>query len=50
MPTPRLIELREDMQRRQHPTVWREMQRQQGNKKLPELWMLFADVPEAVTW
>jgi len=50
VPTSRLIELREDIQRRQHPTVWKEMQRQRGNKKLPELRMLFADVPEAVTW
>lgn len=50
VPTSRLIELREDILRRQHPTVWREMQRQQNNKKLPELCALFADVPDAATW
>lgn len=33
---------------RQHPTVWREMQRQRD--KLPELRDLFAAVPEAVAW
>jgi hypothetical protein len=44
----RLIELREAVRRRQHPTVWREMQRQR--EKLPELRALFAEVPEAVAW
>ena len=44
----RLIELRETVQQRQHPTVWREMQRQR--ERLPELRALFADVPEAATW
>lgn len=44
----RLVELREAVQRRQHPTVWREMQRQR--EQLPELQALFADVPEATTW
>jgi len=43
-----LIELREGVQRRQHPTVWREMQRQRV--KLPALRALFAAVPEAVSW
>ena len=33
---------------RQHPTVWREMQRQR--EKLPELQNLFAAVPEAAAW
>lgn len=36
------------LKRRQHPTVWREMQRQ--HDKLPELRGLFAEVPEAVHW
>lgn len=44
----RLVELREAVQRRQHPTVWREMLRQR--EKLPELHALFADVPEAASW
>jgi len=29
-----------------HPTVWREMQRQQ----MPELETLFSQAPEALTW
>jgi hypothetical protein len=44
----RLIELRAAVQGREHPTVWREMQRQR--EKLPELQVLFADVPEAADW
>ena len=36
------------LQRMQHPTVWREMQRQQ--ERLPLLTPLFAQVPEAVAW
>lgn len=44
----RLAELREAVQGRQHPTVWREMQRQRD--QLPALRALFADVPEAATW
>lgn len=44
----RLTELREAVQRRQHPTVWREMKRQR--ERLPELRALFADVPEAADW
>jgi hypothetical protein len=36
------------VRRRQHPTVWREMQRQR--EKLPALQSLFADVPDAATW
>jgi hypothetical protein len=47
-PTSHLIQLREAVQRRQHPTVWREMLRQR--EKLPDLQALFADVPEAVAW
>jgi len=47
-PAARLLELREAVQGRQHPTVWREMQRQR--EKLPELQVLFVDVPEAVAW
>jgi hypothetical protein len=47
-PAGRLAELREGIQRRQHPTVWREMQRQR--EKLPALRELFADVPEATAW
>jgi uncharacterized protein (TIGR02646 family) len=50
VPTSRLIELREDIKRLQHPTVWREMQCQKDNKKLPELRALFVEVPEAATW
>jgi uncharacterized protein (TIGR02646 family) len=46
--TARLVELRDAIQRRQHPTVWREMQRQR--EKLPELQALFSDVPEATAW
>jgi hypothetical protein len=46
--TARLVQLREAVQRRQHPTVWREMLRQR--EKLPELRSLFADVPEATGW
>lgn len=37
-----------ELRRRQHPTVWREMQRQR--EKIPELAELFAAVPEAATW
>jgi uncharacterized protein (TIGR02646 family) len=48
VPAERLLELRRDVQHRQHPTVWREMQRQR--ERLPELRELFADVPEAATW
>ena len=31
-----------------HPTVWREMQRQQ--QLMPELETLFSHAPEALTW
>jgi uncharacterized protein (TIGR02646 family) len=43
-----LAELRDVIVRRQHPTVWREMQRQREH--LPALRALFADVPEAASW
>jgi uncharacterized protein (TIGR02646 family) len=46
--TTRLIELRDVIQRRQHPTVWREMQRQRP--LIPALGALFAEVPEAADW
>ncbi len=45
---PRLAELRDVVRNRQHPTVWREIQRQ--HDKLPELRSLFAEVPEAISW
>jgi uncharacterized protein (TIGR02646 family) len=45
---PRLAELRDVIRRRQHPTVWREMQRQ--HDRLPALRSLFAEIPEAITW
>jgi uncharacterized protein (TIGR02646 family) len=38
----------DELRGRQHPTVWREMQRQR--ERLPELTQLFAAVPEAATW
>lgn len=38
----------ESLQRLQHPTVWREMQRQQ--RRLPDLHGLFEQAPEALTW
>lgn len=43
-----LAELRDDILRRQHPTVWREMQRQ--HDKLPSLRQLFRAAPEAISW
>lgn len=36
------------LQRLHHPTVWREMQRQQA--RIPELKELFDQAPEALTW
>ena len=36
------------IKRMQHPTVWREMQRQQA--RIPALRELFDDVPEALNW
>lgn len=36
------------LQRMQHPTVWREMQRQQS--RIPELKDLFDQAPEATSW
>jgi uncharacterized protein (TIGR02646 family) len=43
-----LAELRAVILQRQHPTVWREMQRQ--HDRLPALRPLFAAVPDAATW
>lgn len=40
----RLVGLRESIQTRPHPTVWREMLRQRD--KIPELKALFADLPD----
>jgi uncharacterized protein (TIGR02646 family) len=40
--------LRDAVLRRQHPTVWREMQRQR--ERIPALQALFADAPDATTW
>jgi uncharacterized protein (TIGR02646 family) len=45
---PRLAELRDVVRKRQHPTVWREIQRQ--HHKLAELRSLFSEVPEALSW
>ena len=40
--------LASELRQRQHPTVWREMQRQR--ERIPELRELFAAVPEAASW
>jgi uncharacterized protein (TIGR02646 family) len=40
--------LRDDILRRQHPSVWREMQRQPNSH--PELAQAFAEAPEALKW
>ena len=45
---PELRSLREAITASAHPTVWREMQRQQS--VIGELQPLFLDVPEALTW
>lgn len=37
-----------ELRGRQHPTVWREMQRQR--ERIPELQQLFGAVPEAAAW
>jgi uncharacterized protein (TIGR02646 family) len=42
-----LTQLRREIQQRQHPTVWREMQR---SRALPSLQPLFAAVPDARSW
>ena len=44
----RLAALRDVVKSRQHPTVWREMQRQ--HNRVPELRALFAELPEAIGW
>lgn len=46
--TEQLNVLIESLRRLQHPTVWREMQRQQD--KLPDLQPLFEQIPEALMW
>lgn len=43
-----LSTLRDGITTRQHPTVWKEMQRQHA--QIPELTPLFGGVPEALTW
>jgi uncharacterized protein (TIGR02646 family) len=44
----RLVDLRQSVQKSQHPTVWREMLRQRD--KNPELQALFAGLPEFASW
>lgn len=48
LPQVHLDRLVEHIQGRQHPTVWFEMKRQHA--LLPELTLLFAKAPEALTW
>ena len=48
VPADHLAGLVARLRERQHPTVWREMQRQR--EKLPELRELFGAVPEAAGW
>ncbi len=43
-----LADIRDTITRRQHPTVWREMQRR--HDKHPDLKPLFASAPEAASW
>ena len=47
-PQPLLDRLIATLQRMQHPTVWREMQRQ--HTQIPELTPLFRQAPEALGW
>ncbi|MFP2908364.1 hypothetical protein ACLESD_25590 [Pyxidicoccus sp. 3LFB2] len=47
-PQVHLDRLVEAIRERQHPTVWFEMKRQHG--RIPELAVLFAAAPEALTW
>jgi uncharacterized protein (TIGR02646 family) len=44
---PQLADVRAEILQRQHPTVWREMQRRH---EMPELRPLFAAAPEALVW
>ncbi|WP_223758826.1 hypothetical protein [Myxococcus sp. RHSTA-1-4] len=48
LPRAHLDRLAEDIRARQHPTVWFEMKRQHAS--MPELTLLFAKAPEALTW
>jgi uncharacterized protein (TIGR02646 family) len=48
VPPAKLGRLRDGITSMPHPTVWREIQRQQ--EWIPELRPLFADVPEALGW
>jgi hypothetical protein len=43
-----LRRLRDDLLHRQHPSVWRAMQRQPNSR--PELVQAFAEAPEAAEW
>lgn len=43
-----LLRLAQEIQARQHPTVWREMKRQHA--RIPELKELFEVAPEALSW
>jgi uncharacterized protein (TIGR02646 family) len=47
-PAPELRGLREQLLQRQHPSVWREMQRQPTSR--PELEQAFREAPEALRW
>ena len=48
LPRVHLDRLAQEIRGRQHPTVWFEMKRQHA--VLPELTLLFAEAPEALTW
>ncbi len=51
-----LQKIKVGIQKEAHPTVWAEMKRQYKNfpqamqQRIPELWQLFEDIPEALTW
>jgi uncharacterized protein (TIGR02646 family) len=47
-PQEQLLRLAQEIQTRQHPTVWREMKRQ--HQDIPELKRLFEAAPEALGW
>lgn len=46
----KLAKLKAGIRRSPHPTVWAEMQRQHSHPRHPELQVLFAEAPEALTW
>lgn len=48
LPQVHLDRLAQDIRERQHPTVWFEMKRQHAT--VPELTLLFAAAPEALSW